>query len=255
MQSERPLEGKIALVTGGGRGIGAMIARGLADAGARLYIVGRDVETCARTAAEIRGRGGKCDGIAADLGTEAGVEHVCTALREREPALHVLINNAAFHWMDPLEHHTGPRWDQMWAVNVKAPFHLVTGLLDRLQAAAIPGDPARVINVGSGDGSRVPALEVYAYGASKAALHHLTRHLARRLARRNITVNCIAPGPFDTDMFTPVKAKVGDKALEAVPLKRYGTAEDAAGTAVYLASRASAYVTGMILPLDGGLAL
>lgn len=255
MDPERPLHNKVALVTGGGRGIGAMIARGLAAAGARLYVVGRDPETCARTAREIRESGGRCDSISADLGSEAGVAQICGAIREREPALHVLVNNAAYHWMEPLEQHTGARWDQMWAVNVKAPFHLVTGLLDRLQAAAAPGDPARVINVGSADGTRVPALEVYAYGASKAALHHLTRHLARRLARRGITVNCIAPGPFDTDMFVPVKAKVGDKALEAVPLKRYGTPEDAAGTAVYLASRASAYVTGMILPLDGGLAL
>ena len=255
MSAERVLEGKVALVTGGARGIGAMIARGLATAGARVYLVGRDPAICARTQGEIRKAGGACDSIPADLGTDEGVAQVCAALRSREPALHVLVNNAAMHWVEPLERHTGSRWDAMWALNVRAPFHLVVGLLDRLEAAAVPGDPARVINVGSADGSRVPALEVYAYGASKAALHHLTRHLARRLARRGITVNCIAPGPFDTELFAPVKAAVGDKAIEAVPLKRYGTPEDAAGTAVYLASRASAYVTGMILPLDGGLAL
>jgi NAD(P)-dependent dehydrogenase (short-subunit alcohol dehydrogenase family) len=255
MTGPHPLEGKVALVTGGARGIGAMIAQGLAGAGARIYLVGRDPDSCKRRADEIRQTGGVCDFIAADLATEPGVARICSELREREPALHVLVNNAGFHFVERLEQHTGPRWDQMWAVNVKAPFHLVVGLLDRLEAAARSGDPARVINVGSADGTRVPALEVYAYGASKAALHHLTRHLARRLARRGITVNCIAPGPFDTDMFAPVKAAVGDKAIEAVPLKRIGTAEDAAGTAVYLASRASAYVTGMILPLDGGLGL
>jgi NAD(P)-dependent dehydrogenase (short-subunit alcohol dehydrogenase family) len=255
MTPSRLLDGKVALITGGARGIGAMIARGLADAGARVYLVGRDPKSCARMEDEIRKAGGACASIPADIGTEAGVEQVCSALRERERALHVLVNNAGFHWMEPMAQHVGARWDTMWAVNVKAPFHLVVGLLDRLEAAAAPGDPARVINVGSADGTRVPALEVYAYGASKAALHHLTRHLARRLARRGITVNCIAPGPFDTDMFTPVKAAVGDKAVEAVPLKRLGTPEDAAGTAVYLASRASAYVTGMILPLDGGLGL
>jgi NAD(P)-dependent dehydrogenase (short-subunit alcohol dehydrogenase family) len=255
MEPARSLAGKVALVTGGARGIGAMIARGLAAAGARVYIVGRDPASCARTAQEIRSAGGECEPLPADLGTESGVADVCAAMRAREPALHVLVNNAGLHWVEPIEKHLGARWDAMWALNVKAPFHLVVGLLDRLQAAAVPGDPARVINVGSADGTRVPALEVYAYGASKAALHHLTRHLARRLARRGITVNCIAPGPFDTEMFAPVKAAVGDKAVEAVPLKRVGTPEDAAGTAVYLASRASAYVTGMILPLDGGMAL
>jgi NAD(P)-dependent dehydrogenase (short-subunit alcohol dehydrogenase family) len=255
MSADRDLQGKVALVTGGARGIGAMIARGLAGAGARVYIVGRDPASCARTAQEIRAAGGTCEPLPADLGSEAGVAEVCAAVRAREPALHVLVNNAALHWVEPIEKHVGARWDAMWALNVKAPFHLVVGLLDRLQAAAVPGDPARVINVGSADGTRVPALEVYAYGASKAALHHLTRHLARRLARRGITVNCIAPGPFDTEMFAPVKAAVGDKAVEAVPLKRVGTPEDAAGTALYLASRASAYVTGMILPLDGGMAL
>jgi NAD(P)-dependent dehydrogenase (short-subunit alcohol dehydrogenase family) len=249
------LQGKVALVTGGARGIGAMIARGLAGAGARVYIVGRDPASCARTAQEIRASGGACEPLPADLGSEAGVEHVCAAVRARESALHVLVNNAGLHWVETLDKHVGPRWDAIWALNVKAPFHLVVGLLDRLEAAAVPGDPARVINIGSADGSRVPALEVYAYGASKAALHHLTRHLARRLARRGITVNCIAPGPFDTEMFAPVKAAIGDKAIQAVPLKRVGTPEDAAGTAVYLSSRASAYVTGMILPLDGGMAL
>jgi NAD(P)-dependent dehydrogenase (short-subunit alcohol dehydrogenase family) len=232
-----------------------MIARGLAAAGARVHIVGRDPASCASTAREIRASGASCEAMPGDLSSEAGVTEVCAALRARESALHVLVNNAAFHFMEPLEQHTGARWDQMWALNVKAPFHLVVGLLDRLEAAARPGDPARVINVGSADGTRVPALEVYAYGASKAALHHLTRHLARRLARRGITVNCIAPGPFDTEMFAPVKARVGERAVEAVPLKRIGTPEDAAGTAVYLASRASSYVTGMILPLDGGMAL
>jgi len=255
MSAERPLEGKVALVTGGARGIGAMIARALASAGARLYIVGRDAGSCARTAQEIRVAGGTCEPLPADLGSEAGIAAVCAAVRARESALHVLVNNAALHWVEPIDRHVGERWDAMWALNVKAPFQLVVGLLDRLQAAAAPGDPARVINIGSADGSRVPALEVYAYGASKAALHHLTRHLARRLARRGITVNCIAPGPFDTEMFAPVKAALGERAVEAVPLKRIGSAEDAAGTALYLASRASAYVTGMILPLDGGLAL
>jgi NAD(P)-dependent dehydrogenase (short-subunit alcohol dehydrogenase family) len=251
----RILAGKVALVTGGTRGIGAMIARGLAAAGARVYITARDPERGARTAREIAQAEGWCESIPADLGVDSSVAAVTAAVCEREAALHVLVNNAADHWVERLEQHTGPRWDSMWALNVKAPFHLVVGLLDRLQAAAQPGDPARVINIGSADGMRVPALESYAYGASKAALHHLTRHLARRLARRGITVNCIAPGVFDTDMFATARAAFGERAVETVPMKRTGTPEEVAGTAVYLASRASAYVTGAILPLDGGLSL
>ena len=244
------IEGKVALVTGGARGIGAMIARGLVEAGARVYIVSRDAERCARTADEL----GVLP-IPADLADPAGREHVAEELARRESGLHVLVNNAAMHWRAPLEEQIGSRWDDIFALNVRAPFELTVGLLPLLEAAAQERDPARVINIGSADGLRIPALETYAYGASKAALHHLTRHMARRLARRHITVNAVAPGAFDTDMLAPVIEEYGDGVAKSSPLKRIAGGDDIAGVAVFLASRASAYITGAVLPVDGGMAI
>jgi NAD(P)-dependent dehydrogenase (short-subunit alcohol dehydrogenase family) len=243
------VEGKLALVTGGARGIGAMIARGFAQAGARVYIAARDPQRCRDAAAEIGAQP-----LVADLATPQGVEGLCAALRAREDRLHVLVNNAAVHWRSPLEQQVGEKWAEVWSLNVRAPFELVVGLLPLLEAGASAADPARVINIGSADGIRIPALETYAYGASKAGLHHLTRHLARRLARRHITVNAIAPGSFETEMLAPVVAEYGDKVVQAAPLRRFGRPDDAAGAALFLASRAGSYLTGAVLPLDGGMA-
>lgn len=241
--------GKVALVTGGARGIGSMIASAFSERGAKVYIVSRDPQRCARAAEEI-----SAIALPADLATEEGRAHVCSELSERESALHVLVNNAALHWRSPLEEQVGTKWDELFALNVRAPFELTIGLLPLLEAAGSVEDPASVIHIGSADGLRVPALETYAYGASKAGLHHLTRHMARRLSRRRITVNAIAPGSFDTDMLAPVKAELGDRVAAAAPLKRLGTPDDIAGAALFLASRASAYVTGAVLPVDGGMA-
>jgi NAD(P)-dependent dehydrogenase (short-subunit alcohol dehydrogenase family) len=247
------VEGKVVLVTGGAAGIGAMIARGLVEAGARVYVTSRSRERGEAFAAGLAA-GDACRALRADLASDAGVERLADELAGREPALHVLVNNAAAHFVAPFHEHTGPAWEQMFAVNVRAAFELTRRLADRLEAAATPADPARVINIGSADGLRIPALEAYAYGASKAALHHLTRHLARRLSRRHITVNAIAPGPFDTEMLEPVLSELGERVAAAVPLKRLGTPEDAVGAALFLASRAGAYVTGSILSVDGGMA-
>jgi NAD(P)-dependent dehydrogenase (short-subunit alcohol dehydrogenase family) len=243
------VEGKVALVTGGARGVGAMIARGFAEAGARVYIAARDPERCRKAAQEIGAQG-----FAADLGTAGGVEELARALAGCEPRLHVLVNNAARHWRTPLEEQLGEEWDRTFALNVRAPFELTIRLLPLLEAAASPDDPARVIHIGSADGLRIPALETYAYGASKAGLHHLTRHMARRLARRHITVNAIAPGSFETDMLAPVLADYGERVVQAVPLRRFGRPDDIAGAAIFLASRASAYITGAVLPVEGGMA-
>ncbi len=252
------MEGKVALVTGGSRGIGFMIARGLALGGARVYIASRDAARCEAAARELSGAAGAgaCAALPADLSSEAGVQALAAAFAEREPALHLLVHDAALQRTAPLAEHSGRDFEEIFALNVTAAFLLVRELLPRLEAAAAPGDPARVVHVGSADGIRVPALESYAYGASKAALHHLTRHLARRLARRRITVNAIAPGSFATDMLAPVLERYGEsQVVDATPLARLGAPEDVAGGVLFLASRAGAFVTGAILPVDGGLSL
>ena len=246
------VSGKVALVTGGTRGIGLMIARGYAEAGAKVYVASRKQDACDATAAELS-KLGTCIGIAADLGSEAGCRALAAAVSDAEPRLHVLVNNAGANWGAPLEEHPDAALDKLWSLNVKGPFHLTRALLPRLEAAARPGDPARVINVGSIDGLHVPALETWGYAPTKAALHHLTRMLAKRLAPRGITVNAIAPGPFESKMMAETLRRFGDAIRGSCPLGRIGEPEDMAGIAIYLASRAGAYVTGAVIPVDGGI--
>jgi NAD(P)-dependent dehydrogenase (short-subunit alcohol dehydrogenase family) len=245
------VEGKVALVTGGSRGIGLMIARGYAAAGARVYVASRKREACEAAAAELS-KLGTCLPLPADLATPAGCVALAEALAEREPRVHVLVNNAGANWGAPLESYPDEAFDKVLNLNVKAAFRLTVALLPRLRAAAAPGDPARVINIGSIDGIAVPLLETYAYSTSKAALHHLTRHLARRLAPE-VTVNAVAPGPFESKMMEATLERFGDAIRSSNPMKRIGEPEDMAGVAIYLASRAGAYVTGTILPVDGGI--
>lgn len=246
------VEGKVALVTGGSRGIGLMIARGFALGGARVYVSSRKAEDCERVAAELS-QHGQCFALPADLATEAECRRLADALGAREPALHVLVNNAGTNWGASFAEYPDSAWDKVLALNVKAIFHLTRALAPRLEAAARPGDPARVINVGSIDGLTVPALETYAYSASKAAAHHLTRVLARKLAPK-ITVNAIAPGPFESKMMAATLDRFRDVIVQGCPLGRIGEPEDMAGVAIYLASRAGAYVTGAVIPVDGGIA-
>jgi NAD(P)-dependent dehydrogenase (short-subunit alcohol dehydrogenase family) len=247
------VEGKVALVTGGSRGIGLMIARGFALGGARVYVSSRKAEDCERVAAELSQHGGQCFALPADLATEAECRRLADALGAREPELHVLVNNAGTNWGAAFAEYPDSAWDKVLSLNVKAVFHLTRALAPRLEAAARPGDPARVINVGSIDGLAVPALETYAYSASKAAAHHLTRVLARKLAPK-ITVNAIAPGPFESKMMAATLDRFRDVIVQGCPLGRIGEPDDMAGVAIYLASRAGAYVTGAVIPVDGGIA-
>src|SRR5437867_745877 len=189
------IEGKVALVTGGSRGIGLMIAQGFVEAGAKVYISSRKAEVSDRVAADLS-RKGTCISLPADLSSEAGARALASALAARETALHVLVNNAGTNWGAPLAEYPDSAWDKVLALNVKAIFHLTRALLPELERAVRPGDPARVINIGSIDGLQAPLLETYSYSASKAAVHHLTRVLAHKLAP-SITVNAIAPGPLD----------------------------------------------------------
>jgi NAD(P)-dependent dehydrogenase (short-subunit alcohol dehydrogenase family) len=230
-----------------------MIARGLVAAGAKVYIASRT--GCEDTARELSEEG-QCLPLPADLSNEAGIRSLADALRSAEPALHVLVHSAGAHHVAALEDHSPEAWDDVWSVNVKAFFRLVQELQPELRAAARPGDPARVIALGSADGARVPQMDVYAYGASKAGLHHLVAHLARRLASRAITVNAISPGAFATDMLRPALDEWGEETVtRQVPMRRFGEAADIEAAVLYLVSRGGAYVTGAILPVDGGLAL
>jgi NAD(P)-dependent dehydrogenase (short-subunit alcohol dehydrogenase family) len=246
------LTGKTAVVTGGTRGIGLMIARGLLQAGARVYISSRKPEGCAAAEQEL-GQYGSVTAIPADLSTEAECLRLASEVGQREQALNVLVNNAGATWGAPLEEFPAAAWDKVTDLNLKAPFYLTRAFLPLLEKAGTHDDPARVINIGSIDGLRVPPMQTYAYSATKAGLHHMTRVLARELGPRHVTVNAVAPGPFESKMMAATLEAFGKEIAEAAPLRRIGRPDDMAGVAIYLASRAGAYVTGAVIPVDGGI--
>ncbi len=247
------LTGRTAVVTGGTRGIGLMIARGLLQAGASVWISSRGADACESARTELA-RYGPVEAIPADLSREDECRRLAREVAAREERVHVLVNNAGATWGAPFEEYPSAAWDKVLDLNVKSPFVLTRAFLPLLEAAATDDDPARVLNIGSIDGLTVPVGPTYAYSASKAALHHLTRHLARDLGPKRITVNAVAPGPFPSKMMAATLAAFGDEIAAAAPLGRIGRPDDMAGVAVYLCSRAGAYVTGAVIPVDGGLA-
>jgi len=248
------ISGKVAVVTGGSRGIGAMVASGLVRAGCRVYITARRKDACDATAAELSAFG-ECISVPVDLADPAERAEFAQLLADREDRLHVLVNNAGATWGAPLEEYPLEAFDKLWDINVKALFDLTVRCLPLLRAAAGSDDPARVINIGSIDGLTVSGMETYAYGTTKAGVHMLTRYLAKRLASESITVNALAPGPFQSKMMAFALDDPDTRAaIEAeTPLGRIGHPDDMAGAVIYLSSRAGRYLTGIVIPVDGGL--
>lgn len=246
------VSGKVALVTGGSRGIGEMIAEGFVANGVKTYISARKADACDATAARLS-KTGECISIPADLSSAEGIAALVDEIKGREDKLDILVNNAGAAWGEPIETFPEAAWDKVMTINVKSPFFLTQALLPLLENAASADDPARVIMVGSIDGLNVNAMPTFAYGPSKAAVHHLARTLASHLAPRNITANAIAPGLFPSQMTAKVIERMGEQIAQGTPLKRHGRPEDMAGVAIYLASKAASFVTGVVIPVDGGI--
>lgn len=249
------LQGRKALVTGGGSGIGLMISRALVSAGAEVYIASRKLEACEEAAKSMQGLPGQCIPLQADLQNEEGVNQLASAMSDRCDRLDILINNSGRSWGAPLNQFPWKAWNDIMTLNVTAPFTLTRQLIPLLAAAGSNTSPARVINIGSVMGTMPHGFPAYSYAASKAAIHHVTRILSNELASRKIAVNAIAPGPFPSDMtafFTEVP-KASEAVLKSVPLGRMGGAEDMAGLVLCLCGAGGAYISGAVIPLDGGM--
>ena len=244
------LKGRSALITGGSRGIGRMIAEGFLRAGARVYISARKADACDATAAELSVIG-PCVSLPADVSTQGGVQQLVAAYQQHEKSLDILVNNAGAAWGAPYEDFPESGWDKVVDLNLKAPFFLTQALTPLLKKAATD-HLAKVIHIASIDGVSVNPQETYSYAASKAGLIHLTRRMALKLAPERIAVSAIAPGAFASTMNKDARDR-GDEVAQRIPLGRIGTPEDMAGAAIYLASRAGDYVVGSTLIVDGGV--
>jgi NAD(P)-dependent dehydrogenase (short-subunit alcohol dehydrogenase family) len=247
------LSGKYALVTGGTKGIGTMIARGLLQAGARVVISSRNADACAE-AQQLLSEFGDVQAIPADLSKHDECQRLADLVEAGSERLDILVNNAGAMWREPLETFPDEAWDTVLDLNLKSPFWLVQALLPALRRAGTADDPARIINIGSIAAVHVAESPNYSYASSKAGLHQLTRVLARELGPQHVTVNAVAPGPFPSRMMASTLDAVGDTIAAKAPLRRLGRDDDMAGIAVFLASRASSYLTGTIIPVDGGIA-
>ena len=243
------LDGRVALVTGGSRGIGKMIAAGFIAQGAKVYISSRKAAACDETSAEL---GPNCIALPEDVATVAGCKALAAKLAEHEDKLDILVNNAGAAWGAPFEEFPEAGWDKVMDLNVKSPFFLTQALHPALKAAASRERPAKVINITSIDGLRLNPWDTYSYHASKSALIYLTRRMAAQLVKDAILVTSIAPGAFASEMNRAARDH-GDAVAQGIPAKRIGVDEDMAGTAIYLASRAGDYVIGETIAVDGGL--
>lgn len=243
------LEGRVALITGGSRGIGRMIAEGFIAQGAKVYVSSRKAPACEETAEAL---GPNCIALPMDVSTVAGCRALAEAFAGHEPRLDILVNNAGAGWGAAFEEFPETGWDKVMDLNVKSPFFLMQAFHTALKAAAAPARPAKVINIASIDGLRLNAWETYSYQASKAAMINLTKRVAARLVTDNIHVSGIAPGAFPSEMNRAARDH-GDVVAKAIPARRIGNAEDMAGAAIYLASRAGDYVVGETIVVDGGL--
>jgi 2-deoxy-D-gluconate 3-dehydrogenase len=255
------IKGRTALVTGGSRGIGEMIAAGFLANGAKVYISSRKADACEATAKRLaKTYGGECVALPADLSRMEGVYSLAKGLAERESTLDILVNNAGAAWGAPLEEFPEIGWDKVMDTNVKAVFFLTQQLLPLLRKSAATGTPARVINIGSIDGLKSAIFDTFSYGASKAAVHHLTRFMAAHLTKERILFNAIAPGPFPTWMLSTGVGFGGetenvdwDSVGKRNPSGRVGTPQDIAGLAIFLSSRAGEFVVGQTIACDGGI--
>lgn len=246
------LQGRTALVTGGSRGIGRMIAEGFLAQGARVYISARKADACDATAQALSALG-HCVSLPADVSSPAGIAALRQAYLAHEPTLDILVNNAGTAWAAPFDEFPESGWDKVVDLNLKTPFFLTQALAPALRASvAANGRPAKVIHIASIDGLSVNMLETYPYAASKAGLIHLTRRMALQLVREQIVVNAIAPGAFPTDMNRAARDDI-EATSRRIPAGRVGQAEDLAAAAIYLASRAGDYVVGETLVVDGGV--
>ena len=246
------ISGKVAVVTGGSRGIGYMIAQGFVENGVKTYISSRKADVCDEAAEELS-KLGQCISIPMDLSTVDGCEALAEKIGDREEKVDILVNNAGASWGAPIDSFPEKGWDKVMDINLKGPFFLSQRLLPLLRAAATYEDAARIINIASIDGFKNNPIETYSYAASKAGMVHLTRHMARNLAPDNIIVNAIAPGPFESQMMAYTLSEHGDRIRETNPRKRIGKPEDMVGTAIFLASRASDYIVGETIKVDGGI--
>ena len=247
------VRGKTVLITGGSRGLGEMMARAYVENGAKVYISARNAQACDALAKELSAFG-ECIPIPADLSKMADIDRLADEMRKREKRLDVLVNNAGASWGGAFDEFPEAGWDKVMDLNVKSVFFLTQRLIDLLEAAASPDSWARVINIGSIEGIRTMHMEAYSYAASKAAVNHLTRIMAKFLAPRHIAVNGIAPGYFPSKMTAAIGEEGLEEVAEAAPMKRTGRPEDMAGIALYLSSKASGFVCGAVIPVDGGLA-